>query len=459
MSFELITIKALSLIDLAVFTTSMPLAVAFYVIYRRIDRQLRNLIVANIFLCSAFYAFAVFMVDNANTPMPALVWTRIQYSLGAVIAASFFHLVIVFTGERGPVVRRFISIIYFISFGMILITYSPAFVHARTNALCTPSWLCVAPWMPEMGPLQAVFVLFWFPLCGYCIFKLYKSTSLSPSEQPGVLPHNKQLLIGFIILIITAMVSCLGAQIEILNYDLTLIGIMAVCLPAASALREQLVQRERLRGALSRYLSPDVAKDAMKSELKLGGVIREVTILFADIRGFTATAEAMTPEQVVSFLNQYFTAMAKPIFQYGGMLNKLYGDGLLAVFGAPNTLDNHALAATQAAYEMQNILKLMNRERDQGGLLPIRVGIGLHSGHVIIGNVGTSDHMDYTPIGDTVNVASRIEEYTKKTGHPILVTGATYERVKPYVLAEPAGEAPIREGERSVPVMAINGLR
>ena len=458
MSFELIPINVFSLFDLAVFTTTTPLAAAFYLIYWRVDSRLANLIVANLFLCSAIYAFAVFMVDNANMPMTALVWTRIQYGAISLMIVCLTHLVFEYTVARGPKALRFISILYVIALAMAMLTYSSEFFYARSYAACTRSWLCVAPWMPETGPLQILFVLFWLPICVFNIFKLRENQSKLSEEAVGALPYTKGLTMGVSIMVITGLLAGMTAFMNIISIDLTLIGIMAICLPAAAALGEQVIQRDRLRGALSRYLSPEVTKEAMKGEIHLGGEIYDVTILFADIRSFTATAEVMMPEQVVSFLNQYFTAMAKPIFHHGGMLNKLYGDGLLAVFGAPNKLDNHALAAVKAAWEMQNILYRMNSERHQDGLLPIRVGIGLHSGHVVIGNIGTPDHMDYTPIGDTVNVASRVEQHTKKGGHLILMTGVTYEMVEPYVLVEKAGEATIREGERSISVLSITDL-
>src|SRR4030095_201195 len=149
--------------------------------------------------------------------------------------------------------------------------------------------------------------------------------------------------------------------------------------------------------------------------------------------------------------------MARTVFEHGGMFNKIIGDGMLAIFGAPQMLENHALSGVQAALQMQTVLEMLNNGFKEEGLTPLRVGIGLHSGQVVVGNVGGKTRIEYTAIGDVVNVAHRVEQHTKVAHCAILVTEETYKRVKPFVSARVAGEAPIRPGERSVAVLEITG--
>jgi class 3 adenylate cyclase len=180
--------------------------------------------------------------------------------------------------------------------------------------------------------------------------------------------------------------------------------------------------------------------------------------MFADIRGFTEMSNRMAPEDLVKLLNRYFAAMATAIFRHGGMLNKTSGDGLLAVFGAPQALDNHALAALRAAWDMRLALDEVNVQSASLGVDPVRIGIGIHTGDVVIGNMGNQDHVDYTVIGDVVNVASHVEQHTKTVRRGILLTHATYNRVGGEALVEAVEELRMGTGDRSIEVVALNGL-
>jgi adenylate cyclase len=183
-----------------------------------------------------------------------------------------------------------------------------------------------------------------------------------------------------------------------------------------------------------------------------------VSVMFADIRGFTEMSNRMAPEELVKLLNRYFAAMAAAIFRHGGMLNKTIGDGLLAVFGAPQALDNHALAALRAAWDMRDALDDVNAVSAAHGLSPMRMGIGIHTGDVVIGNIGNQDHVDYTVIGDVVNVAAHVEQHTKKVRRAILLTHATYDRVGVEALVEAVEEVRMGTSDRAVGVVALNGF-
>ena len=156
---------------------------------------------------------------------------------------------------------------------------------------------------------------------------------------------------------------------------------------------------------------------------KLGGVNQTVTILFADIRGFTAFSERENPEKVVGLLNRYFSLMSEIIFAHGGTLDKYIGDGLMAIFGAPTATPEDAKNALKTAVTMQRRLTTLNRELEAEGFSRINVGIGLHTGVATVGYIGSDRRSEYTAIGDTVNLASRLESNSR--GGQILISEAT----------------------------------
>lgn len=185
---------------------------------------------------------------------------------------------------------------------------------------------------------------------------------------------------------------------------------------------EGLNERERLRDAIGRYLAPELAEEVMKRGVRLGGQMVNATMLFADIRGFTTISEQLTPEAVVDLLNRYFATVEPVIQEHGGWINKFGGDSLLAVFGAPVPHEDHAQRALRAAVGIRAALRAFNQAQTAAGEPPVHIGIGIHSGEILAGNVGSPARMEYTVIGDVVNVASRIDGLNKDWGTDILVS-------------------------------------
>jgi adenylate cyclase len=191
------------------------------------------------------------------------------------------------------------------------------------------------------------------------------------------------------------------------------------------------VQREKeLRRTMSRYLSNGVIDRLMVQGVAgLGGSSHEVTILFSDIRGFTPLTERLGASETVSLLNEYFSFMEDVVTNRGGMIDKYIGDAIMALFGSPFPSPNDAANAVQAAIDMFQVLQILNARRAEEGKAAIRIGVGLGTGNVITGNIGSPKRMDFTVIGDPVNLASRIEEATKTYGADILVCDATWARL------------------------------
>jgi len=189
------------------------------------------------------------------------------------------------------------------------------------------------------------------------------------------------------------------------------------------------------RSALSRYLAPELVEQVVNKQLDLemGGVIKKVTLLFSDIRGFTPMSERISAVEVVDTLNRYFEVMVDIIFKHGGMLDKFVGDEIMAVWGLPIEQPMDALKAVRAAIEMQVQLYLLNYKLRQEGREELSMGVGINSGDVVSGNMGSTKRTEYTVIGSTVNLAARIESLTKQ--HQVLISENTYREIQPYVRA------------------------
>ena len=182
-------------------------------------------------------------------------------------------------------------------------------------------------------------------------------------------------------------------------------------------------------------MSQDVIKRVIQDidNLGLGGKRANVTVLFSDIRGFTSMSEQMTPQEVSKILNEYFTEMEPIITQYNGIINKFIGDAVMAVFGEPIQDKNHAINAVKCAYAMLQKVKELQKKWAQEDKPKIEIGIGIATGEVFVGNIGSINRMEYTVIGDTVNLASRLEGYNKTYKTKLLISPTTYENIKGFV--------------------------
>ncbi len=254
-------------------------------------------------------------------------------------------------------------------------------------------------------------------------------------------------------------------------YDYVIVALLTAGLAVAVWRSRQLVMAaavsERARANLARHFSPKVVDELSAREHPFGEVRRQAAaVLFADIRGFTTRCETMAPEEAMAFLREFHARMEAVIFEHGGTLDKILGDGLLAVFGVPDRGNGDAGDALACAYAMMEAVATWNGERCALGAFEVQIGIGLHYGHVMLGDVGSERLMTFTVVGDTVNVASRLQSLSKELGTRLVASEALVTAVRQETRATGAlldglkfvGPTHLRGREHETVVYALEGV-
>jgi len=220
---------------------------------------------------------------------------------------------------------------------------------------------------------------------------------------------------------------------------------------------EQIREKRRLKEMFGRYTSPQVVEELIANPemLKPGGTRKELTVLFSDIRSFTTFSEDHPPEEVVRRLNEYLSAMVEVIVRNDGTLDKFVGDEIVAVWGAPVDQPNHAELAVRAGVEMELEIIRLQEKWKQAGLTLLDMGVGINTGEMVVGNIGSQRKMDYTVIGDNVNLGARVEALTRDFPHRVLITGKTFEQVKHTVEAIHLDDVVVKGKKKPVPVYAV----
>ncbi len=218
-----------------------------------------------------------------------------------------------------------------------------------------------------------------------------------------------------------------------------------------------LEEREKLKGALNKFVNPEIAEQAMKGEIKLGGERKQATIFFSDIRSFTKISESLQPEEVVEFLNEYMTIMVDCINRTNGVVDKFIGDAIMAVWGVPSSKGHDEENAINGALMMRASLIEFNKNRGGPKKPVIKIGSGLNSGPVLAGQIGSNDRLEYTVIGDAVNLASRIEALNKPFGTDILISEETHSRVEGIFNCAPMQKIKVKGKSAPQQIFAVLG--
>jgi adenylate cyclase len=220
-------------------------------------------------------------------------------------------------------------------------------------------------------------------------------------------------------------------------------------------------ERKKIKGAFTYYVSSSVVNEMLKhpEKLKLGGDRKELSILFADIRGFTTIAEGMSPEELVHLLNEYLTVMTDIIFKYDGTLDKYMGDAIMAIYGAPLDLPDHPSMACRSALEMMSELKKLNEKWAAEGKKPMDIGIGINTGPMMVGNMGSEQRFDFTVMGDAVNLGSRLEGANKSYKTNVIISEYTYEEVKHEFLCMELDSVRVKGKKEPVKIYSLVGYK
>jgi adenylate cyclase len=220
-----------------------------------------------------------------------------------------------------------------------------------------------------------------------------------------------------------------------------------------------LKERDKLRSTFGKYMTEAVLQHLLAGKVQLGGESLMVTILFSDIRGFTSISERMAPQQLVGLLNEYFTEMVGIVMKEDGVVDKYIGDAIMAVFGAPVPKAVDPVNAVRAAVRMRRALVGLNSRLEARGIPALRTGIGIHTGEVVAGNIGSEKRMEYTVIGDAVNLASRLESSTKELGVNVLISEDTFHLTKDFIEARPVREITVKGRAQPVMTYELLGLK
>lgn len=228
----------------------------------------------------------------------------------------------------------------------------------------------------------------------------------------------------------------------------------------ALVVMEDISDEKRLKSTMYRYMTQELAEELLKlDDAKLGGDRKEVSILFSDIRGYTTLTENLEAEEVVSMLNEYFESMVEAVFKHKGTLDKYIGDAIMAVFGSPLPLEEHAWMAVQTSIEMRHRLHEFNQRRYAANKPRIKIGIGINSDTVISGNIGSSKRMEFTAIGDGVNLGSRLESVSKQYGCDIIISDNTFKPCQDHIWARELDFIRVKGRNEPVSIYELIGLR
>jgi len=220
-----------------------------------------------------------------------------------------------------------------------------------------------------------------------------------------------------------------------------------------------LAEKDKIRDLLGKVVSREIAEELLRKEVELGGELRELTVMFVDIRGFSSRAEGKNPKEVLSFLNVVFTTMSTIIEENGGVVDKYIGDAIMALFGAPLKHEDDADRALSAAIKIQNAVEGINQDLESRGMPKVEVGVGINTDVAVVGNMGSMNRMNYTAIGDGVNLASRLQELTKEEryGAKIIISQQTLSNAKEAYVTRDLGAVQVRGRTEPTGIHALLG--
>lgn len=436
----MIGINLFSVIDVLALIISTQVLLVFLYRSVRVTKRKIDWLFTGVMAIVALQVGLVLISDNIvpagtaadsvpDAPVLTLFVYRLMYASATLLLAMLTHFIVRYAQSSHLRGLRVIWL-YVGAAALIPLYFTDSFLVMRTSPLQpTSGWLCAVPWQPDSGPLTSVFIALWLAVNGYLHWLLRRRPR--PTGRGGIFDQQNFVWCGIALWGAGGLLTMLLAAFGYAGVDPSMFlcaGSMAVL---AIGLSEDHIRAEARSGFIKqvfgRYVTDDVVEKLLESPggLDLGGERRVVSVMLSDLRGFTALAERLTPEKVVELLNHYLGVMSEVITEHHGTINEFVGDGILAIFGAPIARNDDAENAVRCAVAMQLAMTRVNVDVVRMGISPIEMGIGINTGDVIIGNIGSAKRAKYGVVGSNVNLAARIESAT--VGGQILVSQSTVD--------------------------------
>jgi class 3 adenylate cyclase len=436
----MIGINLFSVIDLFAVVISAQVLLVFFYRSVRVTKRRVDLVFTAVMLLVWLEGIFVLASDNVvpvgvladavpNAARTTLHWYRLMYVAGTLLMATLTHFTLRYTQSDHLPGRR-VAWLYVGAAALLPIYFTDSFLQARIAPLRPESgWLCAVPWQPDSGPLAVIFIAMWVAVNVYNHWLLWQRPR-SPVNR-NIFDQRNFVWAGIGLWGVAGLISTILAAAGYAGVDPTMFLITGAMVVLSVGLAEDHRHSELRSGFIKqvfgRYVTDDVVGKLLDEPagLELGGETRVVSVLMSDIRGFTTVAERLPPGQVVTMLNIYLGTMAEVITEHHGTVNEFIGDGILAIFGAPIRRDDFVESAVRCALAMQRAMGEVNRQIAVLGVPALEMGIGINTGEVVVGNIGSAKRAKYGVVGSNVNLASRIEAAT--VGGQVLVSQSTHE--------------------------------
>lgn len=467
----MITLNTFSVIDLLAVIVSLHVLLVFlYRSLRETRRRIDLLFTAMMALVTLGSVF-VLVADNIvpqGTPASAvpdaaartLFWYRLMYVSGTVFMAAITHFALRFNqSTRLPGAR--VAWLYAGALAVVPLYFTEGFLAARTVPLSeTSGWWCAVPWQPESGPWTLVFLLLWIAVNVHVHWLFWRRRRRAGAS--GGLDLRNFVWVGIALWGLGGLQSIVLAALGYAGVDPSMLMVTAAMVVLAVGLAEDFhrseVQRRHVTRRFESYVDPALVKYVLENPQTehIAGEVRELTVVFTDLEGFTALTERLR-EGAVSLLNEYLRLMVPLIRSHNGYRNKFLGDGMMFFYGAPEQNPDHAIHAVATVLKMQETMVTFNaliasRREEFGDALPqLAMRTGVSSGQMIVGDAGPEEASDYTVLGDTVNLGARLESANKQLGTRILLSERTVELIPPNLfLLRPVGRIQVAGLKRAV---------
>lgn len=473
----MIAINVFSVVDLLAVVVSTHVMLVFLYRSLRVTRRRVDLVFTLMMLLVALGSFFVLASDNvvpqgapavsvADAPGRTLFWYRLMYVSGTFLLAAITHFGLRFNeSPRLPGWRA--AWLYVGALGIAPLYFTDGFLAARTVPIReTSGWLCAVPWQPEAGPWTVVFLVLWLAANAYVHGLFWRRRR--PHSRHGWFDQRNFVWIGIALWGLAGLQSIVLAALGYAGVDPAMFLVTAAMGVIAVGLAEDFHRSEAQRKHVTRrfesYVDPALVKYVIENPQTehIAGEVRELTVVFTDLEGFTALTERLR-ENAVSLLNEYLRLMVPLIRSHNGYRNKFLGDGMMFFYGAPEQNPDHAIHAVATVLKMQetmvNFNALLAERRSQyGDSLPqLAMRTGVSTGQMVVGDAGPAEASDYTVLGDTVNLGARLESANKQLGTRILLSERTVELLPANLfLLQPVGR--IQVAGLKVPVMTYEPL-